>query len=186
MVLKAQLFFFHFCHNYIFVFDCISANVLRFMPFFGFPDHPFVRLVEARHCVLPILVIHHHAHTVSFVRCGPTSPRTSPFLDVEGRKAGAATAGSLCILSIFQVCFIVWRICLVGVKAWSHCQRSWALHESCICFSVSGVSPHDVRRVLHVRSQLSIRGWASVVRPSCVTIEEPSIVSSHSSDFRCI
>ncbi len=125
-----------------------------------------------------------------FLRVMLLPHQVSSFLHVKGKKAGADTARSPCILSIFQVCFIVWRICLVGVKAWAHSERSWALHESLqwIRFIVSEVSPHAVRRVFHV--PLAIvhprMGWASVVTPSCVTIVEPSIVSSHSRDFRCI
>jgi hypothetical protein len=43
---------------------------------------------------------------------------------------GATTAGSPCILSIFQSSLIAWRICLVGVKMWVFFSCLWVVPES--------------------------------------------------------
>ena len=50
------------------------------------------------------------------------------------------------------------------------------------------VGPHIVRRVFHIPLAIvhPSYGWARVVSPSLVTIEKPSIFSSHSNDLRCI
>ena len=58
------------------------------------------------------------------------SHQVSLFLEVVGKKVGAAIAGSPCILSTCQIRLIVWGICLVGVKVWAvssfgHRVASW-------------------------------------------------------------
>ena len=60
----------------------------------------------------------------------------SSFLEAEGKKGGAATAGSL---STPQIRFNVWSMNLVVVKVWERSKSSWAVHESWILFNVSGV-----------------------------------------------
>ena len=53
--------------------------------------------------------------------------------------------------------------------------------QSWIFFSVCGVISHVVRRVFHIPLAIDhpSLGCVSIVRPSCVTTEDPSIVSSH-------
>ena len=109
-------------------------------------------------------------------------------LDADGKKVGAATAGRPCTLSVFHIRLIVWRICLVGVKMFAYSKCDWLLHDSCILSNVSMFMPHSARRVFHMPLLIvhPICGWASVVSPSCVMTENPSIFSSQSIDLRCI
>ncbi len=109
-------------------------------------------------------------------------------LDADGKKVGSATAGRSCTLSVFHVPLIAWRICLVGVKMSANSKCDWLLHDSRILTNVSMFRPHSVRRVFHIPLLIvyPICGWASVVSPSCVMTENPSIFSSQSNDLRCI
>ena len=60
-------------------------------------------------------------------------------------------------------------------------------HDSCILINVSMFRSHNVRRQFHIPLVVHpIWGWPSVVSPSCVIIENPSIFSSQNKDLGCI
>ena len=109
-------------------------------------------------------------------------------LDTNGEKVGVTTDGRPCTLSVFHVRLIAWRICLVGVKMSAHSRWDWLLHDSCILSNVPMFRPHSVRKVFHIPLLIvnPFGGWASVVSPSCVMTENPSIFSSQSNDLHCI
>jgi len=87
-----------------------------------------------------------------------------------------------------KVRLITWRMCLVGVKMSAYSKCDWLSHDSRILTNVAMFRTHNVRRVLHIPLVIvhPIWGWASVVSPSCVMIENPSIFSFHKKDLRCI
>jgi hypothetical protein len=60
----------------------------------------------------------------------PFFHHVSMFLETEEKKVGVVTDGSPCILSIFQIRLIDWRICLVGVKMWVFSICLWVMQES--------------------------------------------------------
>ena len=70
----------------------------------------------------------------------------------------------------------------------SYSKCDWLLHDSFILTNVCKFKSHNVRRVFHIPILIvhPICGWASVVSPSCVMTENPSIFSSQSNDLRCI
>ncbi len=119
-----------------------------------------------------------------FRSCVPHQ-HSSP-LEAEGKKAVAATAGRPCTLSICHSRSMTKRRCLVGEKTFDSSRLSLAAHETWILASVSGVGPQTFRRWFHVPLMIVhpvLDECAMVVRPSCITTNDPSIFSCHSNDF---